>query len=327
MGIYKSEGGRQAVEAMYKGVLHRWPVPHREVVVPTCQGDTFVVVSGDAGLMPIVLFHGSGANSAVWFRDVIEWAKQYCVYAVDLIGEPGLSAPSRPPLASDAYAMWLDDVWKGLGLERASIVGVSLGAWLALDYAVRRPQHVTALSLLSPAGIGRQNLTVLLKAAVLLTMGRWGLRKSSKIAAGPSGNSDAATRFMTTIFQHFRPRMERIPIRTDAELAALAMPVQVILGGKDALLRSQETRARLERLVPRLLLTYLENEGHILPKQTGPIAQFLSAAAVEEDPARIALKDIGQPDLERPNMQRNTELAPTIRAPRGSSSKTRNVVT
>jgi hypothetical protein len=32
-------------------------------------------------------------------------------------------------------------------------------------------------------------------------------------------------------FQHFRPRMEPLPLRTDEELAALAMPVQVIVGG------------------------------------------------------------------------------------------------
>jgi len=73
--------------------------------------------------------------------------------------------------------------------------------------------------------------------------------------------------------------MERLPIRTDDELAALAMPVQLILGGHDALILSKETRDRMKRSAPNLHLTYLENEGHILPPQTSAISGFLTAAA------------------------------------------------
>ena len=70
--------------------------------------------------------------------------------------------------------------------------------------------------------------------------------------------------------------MDRLPLRTDAELATLRMPVQVIVGGKDVLIRSQETRERIERLVPQAHLTFLEEAGHILPPQTAAIAAFLA---------------------------------------------------
>jgi hypothetical protein len=53
-----------------------------------------------------------------------------------------------------------------------------------------------------------------------------------------------------------------------------------IYGFKDALLRSMETRARMERLVPNIRVMYLENEGHILPPQTGVISEFLRTAAI-----------------------------------------------
>jgi pimeloyl-ACP methyl ester carboxylesterase len=78
-----------------------------------------------------------------------------------MIGEPGLSAPSRPRLASDAYALWLDDVLHELGVARASLVGVSLGGWLALDYATRRPERVERLALLCPGGVGKQRASFL----------------------------------------------------------------------------------------------------------------------------------------------------------------------
>jgi pimeloyl-ACP methyl ester carboxylesterase len=287
--IYKSEEGKQKVEALYRLALQRWPVPNRQLLVPTCQGDTFVIASGEQNQEAVVLLHGSGTNSAIWLRDVAELATRYRVYAIDIIGEPGLSSPSRPPLKSDAHASWLDGVWNHLGLARASIVGVSLGGWLALDYAVRRPERVTALSLVSPSGIGSQNQLFMLKAGLLLMLGKWGLRKSFKAAAGNSKSvPSAAAAFVTTIFQHFRPRMERIPIRTDAELAGLKMPLQVVIGGNDALIRSKDTRDRVRRLVPHAEVVYLEREGHILPSQSAAIGAFLRDATRRDLRSEIA---------------------------------------
>jgi pimeloyl-ACP methyl ester carboxylesterase len=193
-----------------------------------------------------------------------------------MIGEPGLSAPSRPPLASSAYSEWLDDVWAGLGLEKASVVGISLGGWLGLDFAIRRPNRVASLSLISPSGIGRQNYMLLLKVGVLRLFGTWGLLKSLELV---SGRTTALPKPMIdvllVVFRNFRPRMGRIPRFTDSDLAGLSMPVHVVVGSGDALLNSQETRERVERHVRNANVTYVENAGHMLPPQTATVAEFL----------------------------------------------------
>jgi pimeloyl-ACP methyl ester carboxylesterase len=276
--IYKSEQGHEIVERQYRAALQRWPVPNRQVTIPTREGQTFAIISGEANEIPVVLFHGSGTNSAVWMRDIAEWARHFRVYAVDMIGEPGLSAPSRPSLRSEAYAAWLDDVWNHLGIARAHIVGMSLGGWLALDYAIRRPDRLASLCLLSPSGIGAQNRLLLVRVGLLRLLGRWGLKRSLQLVAGRTSLPNEMADAITLRFQHFRPRMEPLPIRTDQELASLTMPVQLIVGGKDTLIRSAETRDRMKRCTPGLHLTYLENEGHLLPRQTATISDFLKAS-------------------------------------------------
>ena len=55
--------------------------------------------------------------------------------------------------------------------------------------------------------------------------------------------------------------------------------VQIFLGGKDVLIRSSETRARMEQSVRDLQLTYLDHEGHVLPPQTPAIVEFLRAVS------------------------------------------------
>jgi pimeloyl-ACP methyl ester carboxylesterase len=282
--IYKSAAGKAAVESLYERVLQHWPVPFEQITVPTALGNTFVITGGPSAGWPVVLLHGSGTNSSSWIRDVAVWAQRYRVYAVDMIGEPGFSAPARPPLTSEAYAEWLGEVWAKLGLTRASVVGISLGGWLALDYAIRRPQRVASLSLLAPSGVGRQNPATLVRLAMLRLLGSWGLRKSFQLIAGEAKVPSALSDRLVMVFRHFRPRLERIPVRSDAELAALTMPVQLILGAKDVLLRSAETRARMERFVQRLSLEYLENEGHILTPQTDVIAEFVSSVAESSCP-------------------------------------------
>ena len=274
--IYKSDAGRQIVEQQYREALRRWPVPHTQLHVPTREGNTFVVVSGENNDTPIVLFHGSGTNTSAWMHSVAEWAERFRVYALDMIGEPGFSAPSRPAFTSGAYVDWLDDVWDRLGLKTASIVGISLGGWLGLEYAVKRPARVASLSLISPSGVGAQNLATLVKAGLLMKLGPWGVRKALTLVTGQRALPKDAADSLILRFRHFRPRMDALPIRTDAELVQLTMPVQLILGGQDALLRSSETRDRMVRCVPNLRLTYLEGEGHILPRQPGIISDFLN---------------------------------------------------
>ena len=168
---------------------------------------------------------------------------------------------------------------RAFSLTRASIVGVSLGGWLALDYATRRPECVARLVLLCPGGVGRQK-NFLLKAFPLLLLGRWGRRKMHEMVLGrapanPSLQMRAFGEFVSLIFANFYPRLMKLPIFSDEALKRLTMPVLAILGGKDVLLDSTQTKRRLERDVPRADVHYLPEAGHYIRDQTQTVVEFL----------------------------------------------------
>lgn len=274
--IYKSEAGANEILRSYQEALGTWPVPAEHVRVPTREGETFVVISGPEDAPPLLLLHGSGANTTMWRDDVASWTRHFRTYAVDLVGEPGLSAPSRPPLASDACARWLDDVLEALGITSTSVVAASLGGWMALDYATRRPERVTRLALLCPGGLGRQKVGWLLKALLLRLLGRSGVRRSAGTVAGLE--SPEVRHILDSVvltFTHFKPRTEQLPVFSDDALGRLTMPVMVTVGGRDVLFDSQGTARRMRQCVPHATVNLLPEVGHAILGQTESVLAFL----------------------------------------------------
>jgi len=295
-GIYRSAAGAHAVKQRYRQLLDQWPIPSEFVRVPTREGETFVVACGPKDAPPVLALQGSGGNAAMWLPEIAELAQHLRVYAVDVIGEPGLSAPSRPSFASEAYALWLDDVLRGLALTRVALLGVSMGGWLALDYATRRPQRVTCLALLSPAGVGRRKSGLLAVMALLLLFGDWGRRKALALALGSGSRTPTANHapprrtthprqtrlrdaalldFVLLTFKNFKPRMQAQPTFQDAVLRRLTMPLLAIAGGRDAMLDSHQTKQRLEAAVPHATVRLLPGVGHRLPDQSDVVLDFL----------------------------------------------------
>ena len=279
--IYKSAEGQRLVEDRYRELLARWPVPSEQRTISTSQGATFVVACGPSAAPPVVLLQGSGANAAMWLRDVAALSTSHRVYCVDVIGEPGLSAPSRPPLAAAAYAGWLSEVLAGLGVARASLVGVSLGGWIALAFATAEPQRVDRLVLVSTGGVGRARVSFAVKALGLMLMGKWGRRRALMLAVGPMRvKPDASAieigRFAALIGAHFKHRRERVPLFSDEALRRLTMPVLAIAGARDALLDSEGTRRRLEAHAAHAIVRVLPDAGHVITGETNNIVSFLS---------------------------------------------------
>lgn len=277
-GVYKSEAGMRAIHDHYRAALRAWPVEHEERRVATPEGETFVLACGPADAPPVVLLHGSGSNSSVWASMVPDLAARLRVYAVDLPGEPGFSAQSRPPLASDRHAAWLDAVLEGLGVARASVVGMSLGGWVAVDHATRRPERVERLVLYCPGGIGGQK--PLLGPLLLTLLGHRGRRRSARLILGPAlaampGGGDEVLDQVLETTRSFRYRRERLPVFDDDALRRLVAPTLVLVGEQDAMFDSRGTAERLAAHAPRATVRLLPGVGHLVPPRTAEVLDFL----------------------------------------------------
>lgn len=150
---FKTPKGEAQFLAAYDQEMERWPVPYEQVEVRSRFGTTHVVICGPKAAPPLVLLHGYMATLTMWWPNIADFSKDYRVYAVDVMGQPGKSCPAEPIGNVDDYVSWLTATLNGLHLDRVSLVGMSFGGWLALNYAVAAPERVRKLVLLSPGGL------------------------------------------------------------------------------------------------------------------------------------------------------------------------------
>src|SRR5437588_7927918 len=99
----------------------------------------------------VLLIHGLGGTRASFFETAAALSRRYRVHAPDL---PGFGSSSKPPLGP-YNAGWFAESMLGLmdelGIDRAHIVGNSMGGRIAIEMGLQAPQRVRALGLLCPA--------------------------------------------------------------------------------------------------------------------------------------------------------------------------------
>ncbi len=273
--IYKSPAGESAVMALYDQALAYWPVPHEELRLPTRYGETFIIASGPAAAPPLVLLHGAASNALSWMGEVAAYSQRCRTYAVDIIGEPGRSAPARPSWNGPAYGEWLADVLDGLAVTKASLLGLSQGGWNALKFAVMYPERAARLVLLTPAGVTADRPSFLLRALAYSRLGRRGAAALNRYVFGGDSIDPAALAFMQTTMDNLRPRLERLRPFTDDELGRLAMPVLLLGGARDVIRDVAGIAARLGRFAPQLATRLYPARGHVLIGTAPDVMPFL----------------------------------------------------
>jgi len=275
MKAFNSPESKAAVLSHYEVLLNRLTIPYERLNIGTRYGETFILSAGDKENPPLFLLHGSSMNSAMWINDINAMSRQYRVYAPDIPGEPGQSDEEQLPFETEDYTEWLSDVLDGLGIDKTIIVGASLGAWLATKFTVSNPEKVSKLVLLCPAGIGSQNSAFKDIAISLLSKGETGVNELFCVINGGDPVPEAILSYQKLIATSFNARQEPIPTFKDDELRRLVMPCAIFVGGKDIMLRSDQTADRVAKLMPHAEVMVLPDKGHSLTGLADQIMAFL----------------------------------------------------
>jgi pimeloyl-ACP methyl ester carboxylesterase len=114
--------------------------------------DTRIAEAGSSGSPAVVLLHGTGGHWEVYAPTIGPLSAEFHCIAVDMVGN-GFSDRPDYDYEISVYVAHIKGLLDALGIERASFIGMSLGAWVAARFALDHPERTQKLILQSPAGL------------------------------------------------------------------------------------------------------------------------------------------------------------------------------
>ncbi|MEV5006274.1 alpha/beta fold hydrolase [Streptomyces sp. NPDC056159] len=270
VGRFVSDAWRDRYFAACDAVYALGAPAHAETDVETSFGTTHVYRYGPTdpaaqSRTPVVLVHGAGSCSAMWYPNTPALSSDRPVYAIDTPGDPGRSVQREAIHQPERAAQWLDETLAGLGLERVHLVGSSYGGWLALNQAHRRPDRLASVTLLDPGGLEKVGLRffVWIFASLFATFAPRALRP--RLAAWLEQpvlivpKLRAMIRLGVRAYRIRRPAP--LPLSED-ELSTVQTPLYLVLGKRSLMVHPQQQVERVPRLVPGARAEIISNTGH-----------------------------------------------------------------
>jgi len=267
---------------------------------------------------PVVLIHGMLNSSSHWQSVALELARDHTVLAPDLIGH-GDSAAPRGDYSLGAHAASIRDLMAAIGIDRASIVGHSLGGGVAMQFFYQFPQRVERLVLVSSGGLGHEVSPLLRTAALpgvapllaltiqprlIAAIGAAGRRMRERaLGAGvhvqaiaralrPLENGDARLAFLNTLRSVIDVHGQRVSA-TDRLYLLESMPTMIVWGERDNTI-PLEHGVRAHEAIPHSVFRTLPRAAHF-PHLEDPdgLSRVLREFIANTRPGRIEDADWG----------------------------------
>ena len=283
---------------------------------------------GEGDDPPIVFVHGIGGKWQNWLENLPRAAESRRAIALDLPGF-GASPMPRQEISISFYAKLVDGLLEQLGVERAVIVGNSMGGFVATELAIHHSERVDRLVLASAAGISITRLRrrpIITGARVAGAISAFALARRHAMVARPRLRHLA----MSFVIRHpslmrpdllleiapeanspgFMDSMDALLGFDDKDrLPEIDRPVLLVWGREDMLVPVRDAD-EFERLLPRCRKVVLDETGHV-PMLERPRSFNDCLMEFVEDPSPFAGE--GRPDGDQP-VSAPSAAEPTSRA-------------
>jgi pimeloyl-ACP methyl ester carboxylesterase len=216
---------------------------------------------------PLVVIHGGGGDARTWIKNLEELAKNYTVYAPDLPGYGGSEA-----LDGSYYIPELVDFVErfagNLGLEKFYLMGHSLGGGIALNFALKFPEKIRKLVLISSLCLGSEialwvrffSLPAIIKSFGSVFMAAMKSIKWVAEQLNPAGVIMHLSPAAMTVGGSISTFHEQT-LSLEQRLPEVKMPTLLVWGGRDPIVPVMQAY-RAAKVIPDCRIEVFKKQGH-----------------------------------------------------------------
>lgn len=261
-----------------------------------------VRIQGPEEAPAIVLLHGFTSSLEAWDDIANSFASEYRVISYDLAGH-GLTGPDdMERYSADNRAAFLNSLLGEIDVERATIVGNSLGGYIAWKFAANYPERVDRLVLISAAaypfaGFNEAPQPVMPMFEAYLRHGT--LEDIKRVYASQFASVESLRQDRVQIYfdmmrragnpeEFVRHTAQFTLSNPEEQLAQIQAPTLVLWGAQDPLIPVSDAK-KIATTMPNAILELLEGVGHI-PHEEAP-SEVLEAISSFLNPEELGIDD------------------------------------
>lgn len=271
--LFSSEAAKKEILDLYFDKLEELDISYEVHTIETSFEDTNILITGNQEGPPLVLLHGANGCAPIAIEALIGLMDDFRIYAIDIIGQPNVSAETRPDMRTDAYGQWIQEILSRLYIHQVTLVGISFGGFVSWKTLLFDERRIAKAFLIVPAGIVNGNpLTALWN--VFLPMKRYMKTRKPKyvhhfLRALFTQEDAFAIRFLSKVFLHFEMDFSPIPLISPKEAGRIKTPLYLAGAEHDLLFPGKKMLRRAQKIFPSLQeVIFLEGSKHV-PDEAG----------------------------------------------------------
>jgi len=216
---------------------------------------------------PLIIIHGGSEGAGAWKRNIAVLSKKYTLFVPDL---PGFGQSQSLPgsIYMDEMVEFIDEFAAKIGLPKFYLMGHSFGGGIALHYALKYPQKISKLVLVSSLCLGKEiawwvrlcSVPVICKSLgkALIALFK-GIKNIAKII-GPWEIVEPISRTSIQIGSYIATFTEQTIVLL-SQLPQIVVPTLVMWGEKDPIVPLSHAFTAAE-LIPDCQVKIFQDCGH-----------------------------------------------------------------
>ncbi|CAM5275889.1 alpha/beta fold hydrolase [Streptomyces atroolivaceus] len=270
VGHWGSTEGQDRFRSTYEAAWRDLPEPAATLDIRTDYGQVRVyrfAGKADTGV-PLVLLPGRASATPVWADNLPSLLSTGDVYALDLLGEPGMSIQDRPITGDGDQAAWLHQTLESLPEEYFHLVGLSIGGWTAVNLALREPAHIKTLTLIDPVHVFDdmpwETIARSLPASLSWLPKSWRNSFNSYTAGGAPVEGAPVARMIETGMRHYTLKLPQPGRISEDRLATLDLPVLTLIAGRSVMHDAPTAAKTAKRTLSQGTVRVYEDASHAI---------------------------------------------------------------